>query len=197
MSKLIIVKSTGLLPINGGIMGPVLQPIEVADIDVMTIVSMGHDVYEVNRANPSITIKLTETNVYTQNFGSSIDPIRAAANRLKNTPASVVSKVQKASDIAVEVEKEKKNYPEKFYNKDGSYYILEENAYTHFSDTNEAIEYGITLDTLEKMCNTGDVSTKEIGTRPTPKKKTTSGKKKTTSKTTKKKTPSPQNFKKD
>lgn len=197
MQKLIVVESTGLLPIsNGNIVGPVMVPFEVSLTDAIKIVSMGHKVYEINPENSGERVLLTSENVRRDNFNMTTNILRAAATRISpSTKTNIMEKVQLAAEIETNVKRDVKKLAETLYNKDGSIYLLEGDAYTHYeSNGTTPIEYGITIETLETMIKDKIVSETKVGERLVSKKKSTKGK---GAASRKKKSPNPQSFKKD
>lgn len=83
MKKLIIVKSSGTLPIYGGIRGPIINPITLDTKDIVELINKSKEIYEVNPYNIDETIKLTRVNCTTENF-KKIVPMAVSTNDKKS-----------------------------------------------------------------------------------------------------------------
>ena len=67
--RLVVVKTSGVLPELGFITGPVLMPWYVPMSKLVQLVNNGRDVWEVNPDNKAERVKLTIKNLKTSNFG--------------------------------------------------------------------------------------------------------------------------------
>ena len=67
--RLIVIKTSGVLPELGFITGPVLMPWYVPVSKLVQLINNGRDVWEVNPENREERVKLTIKNVRISNFG--------------------------------------------------------------------------------------------------------------------------------
>lgn len=70
--KMVVIKSSGVIPSLGGISGPITSPTWIATPDVIRLINDGAVVYEVNPSNPAETVKLNRLNVSTNNFKEAV-----------------------------------------------------------------------------------------------------------------------------
>lgn len=67
-TKLVTVESSGIIPILGGLMGPISSPCRI-EVDILiSLINSGKIVYEVNPKNIKEKIRLTRMNVLNDNF---------------------------------------------------------------------------------------------------------------------------------
>lgn len=62
MNKKYKVFTGGMLPIKGGINGPILTPVELDNSEVILLITKGYDVREVNPYNEKECVRLTRLN---------------------------------------------------------------------------------------------------------------------------------------
>lgn len=107
MKKLIIVKSSGALPIYGGISGPIINPITLDTKDIVELINKSKEIYEVNPYNMDETIKLTRVNCTTENF-KKVVPMNISTDDKKPADTTTTEDSKEVVPEAIEKVTEKK-----------------------------------------------------------------------------------------
>lgn len=115
--KLITIESQCELPELGGVMGPIKAPVEMTIPKIISLINRGLVVYDVNPKNKKEKVRLTTTNVRTDNFIS--NSVKAASTRKAAVVRTVETKTvstntiktneKSKSDNKVDSSKEKKS----------------------------------------------------------------------------------------
>lgn len=107
MKKLIIVKSSGTLPIYGGISGPIINPITLDTKDIVELINKSKEIYEVNPYNINEKIKLTRVNCTTENF-KKVVPMIISIDDKKSVDTTTTEDSKEVVPEAIEKVTEKK-----------------------------------------------------------------------------------------
>lgn len=191
-SRLVVVTDKKKLPIQGGIYGPISVPSELKQSDIIKLVNLQYNVYAVNPADTSKRVKLTINNLDSENlFINELAKVQIAAQVMENKKniSTVLNNIHEAESFARYEEEQNKAIAEYVYNKDGSYYKAEGEAYNQYDKDDNLIKCGITTNDIDKLVESGEASFTKFNERPEP---NTEYKK--SSKKNKKKNPRPTDF---
>lgn len=115
MKKLVIVKSTGELPIRGGINGPILTPISLDLKDIITLLNNFKEVYECNPYSIGEQIRLTRINCTKENFKEETvsEPIISiSSEKIEESDTELLQKNNEMDDETSSVHTDKPVIPE-------------------------------------------------------------------------------------
>lgn len=83
-TKYVTIESYGNIPGLGGLLGPITTPTHI-DIDIIiALINGGKVVYEVNPRNVKEKIRLTRTNVLSNNFDTNVKKVTTNAIKAKD-----------------------------------------------------------------------------------------------------------------
>ena len=96
--KLVTIETYGPIAELGGVSGPIVHPCKLDLETIIRMVNTRKKVFEVNPANPSEKVRLTLSNVRTQNFKPVVAPKTAAKTTTTTKTTETVKKETTTSD---------------------------------------------------------------------------------------------------
>lgn len=104
--KLVIIKSFETIPEIGGLTGPIRTPIWVEVDKLLDMVKRGIIVEEVNSYNRSLTVPLTKTNIFTDNFAPVFGELKPKIEEVKEEENVEIKEEETTTEAVVEEVKE-------------------------------------------------------------------------------------------